>query len=689
MSYTVLARKWRPRKFDDVVGQDGVTKTLRNAIGHGRIAQAFVFAGPRGVGKTTTARILARALNCEQGPTADPCGVCHQCVEISEGRDMDVLEIDAATHTQVDKVREVIISGLSIPPVRDRYKIFIIDEVHQLSGHSFNALLKSIEEPPPHVVFMMATTELQKIPETITSRSQVNEFRTISERAIAAQLRKIAAAEQIEVSDDALTLVARAADGSMRDGLTAFDQVLAFAGSTVRAEDVSSVLGMVGRDLLLEILEAVADEKAAAAFDLAGRAIESGYDLRILCRELSRLVRDLMLVSVDRGRLDDPEVAPAGERARIEALVGKFSREDLLRSFEVIARAEADLRTAAEPRYHLEMALLRWMHLRKLAPLADLIDQLRQSGSLPPAGRPSGPGGTTGGSGGGGSTVRRTFPERPSAPPAARPPVRPLGGSSVAGGAGATPAAGSSRTGGTPVAQSGVAGARGGTGVPPAAGPRKSPVSPVTRAAAAPSAPVSAAEPVFEADSDEVFDESYDAAPPRAPVPARGGDAPRPSAIGSTRGSGASASPPASASVSPAAGAGVKEAFLEEVRRTKVGFYRMTLSPAHRVEVDGDRIVFAFAPGHKLFKDQVESNRTWLEPLAARVAGQRMTVVALIAEPPAGSSAARGPSAANASEPERAKPEVSDALKAEAAADPGMQTLLELMPLEIKDIERM
>ena len=189
-----------------------------------------MFAGPRGVGKTTSARILARALNCDKGPTPDPCGVCDACVEIAEGRDMDVLEIDAATHTQVDKVREVIISGLSIPPVRDRYKIFIIDEVHQLSGHSFNALLKSIEEPPPHVVFMMATTELQKIPETILSRSQVHEFRTISERAIAAQLRKIAAAEQLDVTDAALALVARAADGSMRDALTAFDQVVAFAG---------------------------------------------------------------------------------------------------------------------------------------------------------------------------------------------------------------------------------------------------------------------------------------------------------------------------------------------------------------------------------------------------------------------------------------------------------------------------
>src|SRR4051794_10130320 len=188
MSYQVIARKWRPQKFDDVVGQQQVTRTLRNALASGRLAHAFVFAGPRGVGKTTTARILARALNCVNGPTADPCGVCDACVEIAQGRDMDVLEIDAATHTQVDNVRDVIVSGLGILPVRDRFKVFIIDEVHQLSSHSFNALLKSIEEPPAHVVFMMATTELDKIPETILSRSQVYEFRTISGKAITDQL---------------------------------------------------------------------------------------------------------------------------------------------------------------------------------------------------------------------------------------------------------------------------------------------------------------------------------------------------------------------------------------------------------------------------------------------------------------------------------------------------------------------
>src|ERR671922_241311 len=235
--YQVLARKWRPQKFDDVVGQQAVTRTLRNALVSKRLAQAFVFAGPRGVGKTTTARILARALNCDKGPTAEPCGKCDACREITEGRDIDVMEIDAATHTQIDNVREVIISGLAIRPVRNRFKIFIIDEVHQLSLPSFNALLKSIEEPPPHVVFMMATTELDRIPDTVLSRSQVYEFRTIGTRAIAGQLRRIVDAEGVAIGEESLQLIARDAEGSMRDAQTKLDQVIAFTGTTVGSDD--------------------------------------------------------------------------------------------------------------------------------------------------------------------------------------------------------------------------------------------------------------------------------------------------------------------------------------------------------------------------------------------------------------------------------------------------------------------
>jgi DNA polymerase III subunit gamma/tau len=379
MSYQVLARKWRPQRFEDVLGQQAVTRTLKNALKSKRIAQAFVFSGPRGCGKTTTARILARALNCVNGPTPEPCGACDACVEIAEGRDIDVLEIDAATHTGVDNVREVIIQGLAITPVRNRYKVFIIDEVHMLSTSSFNALLKSIEEPPPHVIFMMATTEQQKIPDTVLSRSQVYEFRTIAAKTVAERLRLIATEERIEIRDEGLMLLARAGEGSMRDSLSAFDQVRAFAGDTMTVEDVVTVLGLVGRDLVFDMLEATAQEDAPAAFALVERAIERGYDLRLLCRELARATRDLLILSVDPKRATDPDVAGEGERDRLLALAGQWSREDLLRGFDLLTKAEQEVRISDQPRYNLEMALLRLMHLRKLVPLADLLGLAERS----------------------------------------------------------------------------------------------------------------------------------------------------------------------------------------------------------------------------------------------------------------------------------------------------------------------
>ena len=414
MAFQVLARKWRPQKFDDVIGQRGVTQTLRNAIGAKRIAQSFVFSGPRGVGKTTTARILARALNCRTGPTPDPCGVCDACVEIAEGRDIDVIEIDAATNTQVDKVRSVIIDGLGMAPVRNHYKIFIIDEVHRLSAQSFDALLKSIEEPPPHVVFMMATTEIEKVPPTIQSRSQVFELKAIGVKQIADQLRVIAAAEQIEIDEAAVMLIARAGDGSMRDAQSAFDQVIGFAGPRITAEDVATVLGLVRRDLLIEIADAIAREDATAVFDLAGRAVESGYDLRLVVRELARLTRDLLVLSIDASRVADPEIAAEAERQLLLDLSRRFSGEDLMRAFDVLTKAEYDIRASMQPRYQLEMALLRCVHLRKLVPLADLIQQVQANGPSPPTPRlaaapPPSPSRA--------DTVRTVEAKRASAPP--------------------------------------------------------------------------------------------------------------------------------------------------------------------------------------------------------------------------------------------------------------------------------
>ena len=553
MSYQVLARKWRPQQFDDVIGQPAVTRTLANAIKSGRIAQSFVFAGPRGVGKTTTARILARALNCDKGPTADPCGTCDACREITEGRDIDVMEIDAATHTGIDNVREVIINGLSIMPVRNRYKVFIIDEVHQLSTSSFNALLKSIEEPPPHIVFMMATTELSKIPETVLSRSQVFEFKTISSRQIGDQLRRIADAEKIAVDDSALLLMARAAEGSMRDAQSAFDQVIAFAGQKVTTDDVATVLGLVGRDLVLDIVTAVADETPAAAFELTGRAVELGYDLRSVIRELSRVVRDLLVLSVDPSRIDDPEIASETERERLNGLVSRFSREDLLRAFDVLSKTEFEIRAASQPRYHLEMALLRWIHLRKLVPLTELLGGV-QSG---PVSRPR----------------------------------------------------------------------------PVAAAPK--PVEAFSRKAAPLVPPVER----------------------RTPPPSTASVAPKP--------------------VTVPAGEGGRDAFLLEIRKGKAMFYNTVVAQAQKIEFGPERVTFSFLPAHRMLREQVETNKQWLEQIASGVAGKRMTV---------GAAQAEGVPEPVAAGPGSSQPKPPD-LKTTAMADSAVQAMLDVFPAEIENVE--
>jgi DNA polymerase III subunit gamma/tau len=555
-TYQVLARKWRPQRFDDVIGQRGVTQTLRNAIAAGRIAQSFVFAGPRGVGKTTTARILARCLNCEKGPTAEPCGACDGCREIAQGRDMDVLEIDAATNTQVDKVREVIIAGLGMAPVRDRYKIFIIDEVHRLSAQAFDALLKSIEEPPPHVVFMMATTEIEKVPPTIQSRSQVFELKTIGVKQIADQLRKIADAEGIQVDDASVMLVARAGEGSMRDAQSAFDQVIAFAGKTIDAEAVATVLGLVRRDLLLDIADAIAAEDGAAAFDLAGRAVECGYDLRLVIRELGRLTRDILVIGIDKSRGGDPEIAAESERERLLALADKFSAEDLMRAFDVLTKAETDIKASLQPRYHLEMALLRWIHLRHLVPITELIQTMDKGG---PASSPR-PSVAS-------ATVRAVEARRET--------------------------------------------------------PRPTPASPP---------------------------------PPAAPAP----------------------KPQAAAPMQPVAPDAVKDAFLSEVQRAKKFFYGTVLLQAQKVEFEGDRVVFTFAPKDRALRQQLEQTRTWLEELASRLSGRKMTIAAV-------EGAAAGP--ARAGQPADPQAERQAELKQQALSDSGVQAMLDVFAAEIKEVE--
>ena len=393
MSYQVIARKWRPQKFEDVTGQEVLTRTLQNSIAHDRLHHAYLFSGARGVGKTTTARLVAKALNCHKSdkPTPTPCATndetaCASCREIAEGRSMDVLEIDAASNTQVENVREVIIAGINIAPARDRYKIFIIDEVHMLSGHSFNALLKTIEEPPPRVVFIMATTDEHKVPETITSRCQLFEFRTIATAKIAERLKLIAKAEKISIPDEAIREIARAGDGSMRDAQSAFDQVISFAGDKIKPEDVEKALGIAGAEVLARVVNGIAENKPAEALAIVDDLVMRGHNLRNFCRDVLGHLRDLLVVKVS----GDPKLLDSSS-AQTEALQNQaalFSESDLVRFFHSLAETEASLKDAANPRYQVEVGLVKLMEMRRLAPLSDLVARIAELESALRTGRP-------------------------------------------------------------------------------------------------------------------------------------------------------------------------------------------------------------------------------------------------------------------------------------------------------------
>ena len=393
MSYQVIARKWRPQKFEDVTGQEVLTRTLQNSIEHGRLHHAYLFSGARGVGKTTTARLVAKGLNCHESdkPTATPCAIndetaCASCREIAEGRSMDVLEIDAASNTGVGDVRDVIIGTVAIAPARDRYKVFIIDEVHMLSGAAFNALLKTVEEPPPRVVFIMATTDAHKVPETISSRCQLFEFRTIATAKIAERLRVIADAEKISIVDEAIREIARAGDGSMRDAQSAFDQVISFAGEKIKTEDVEKALGIAGANVLARVIDGIAQNKPAEALAIVDDLVMRGHNLRNFCRDVLGHLRDLLVVKVS----GDPKLLDSSsmQTAELQKQATLFSESDLVRFFHSLAETEASLKEAANPRYQVEVGLVKLMEMRRLAPLADLVNRIAELESALRTGKP-------------------------------------------------------------------------------------------------------------------------------------------------------------------------------------------------------------------------------------------------------------------------------------------------------------
>lgn len=383
MSYQVIARKWRPQKFEDVTGQESLTQTLQNAIEQQRLHHAYLFSGPRGVGKTTTARLLAKALNCHksQQPTANPCihgaaSECSSCSEIAEGRSMDVLEIDAASNTGVENVRDVIIGSVAISPARDRYKVFIIDEVHMLSAAAFNALLKTVEEPPPRVVFIMATTERHKVPETIVSRCQVFEFRTIAVSKIFDRIKQIAGAEELDVSNDALRAIARAGEGSMRDAQSAFDQVITFAGRKIAIEDVELALGVVGSEVLHRVTKAIAENNPAEALRIVEDLVARGHDLRNFCRDLLGHFRDLLVAKAAGSDAETLLQDSSTSHSDLIAQAALFSEADLVRFFHSLADTETKLRTASNPRYQVEVGLVKLMEMRRLTPISDLLQRI-------------------------------------------------------------------------------------------------------------------------------------------------------------------------------------------------------------------------------------------------------------------------------------------------------------------------
>ncbi|MBO0724878.1 MAG: DNA polymerase III subunit gamma/tau [Blastocatellia bacterium] len=375
MSYQVIARKYRPQSFADLTGQEHISRTLGNALDQRRLHHAYLFSGVRGTGKTTTARILAKGLNCHLGVTSRPCLQCPSCVEIASGASLDVLEIDAASNTGVDNVRDVIINNIAMAPARDRYKVFVIDEVHMLSTSAFNALLKTLEEPPSHVVFIMATTELHKVPDTILSRCQQFEFRQIPTEKIFQRLREIAAGEGVKISDSALREVARAGAGSLRDAQSAFDQVIAFSGDQIAEEDVTTALGLVSAATLGRFVEAIADRKTAEILNLVEEVFVRGYDLRNFTRELNAYLRHLLVIKSGISESDLLGVTDV-EVDRLKQLSSRFSEEDLVRLFHLLAETEKEIKDSPYPRFQLEIGMVKLAHATRLKTLDELIKRL-------------------------------------------------------------------------------------------------------------------------------------------------------------------------------------------------------------------------------------------------------------------------------------------------------------------------
>jgi DNA polymerase-3 subunit gamma/tau len=403
MGYKVIARKWRPQTFREVVGQQHVTRTLENALTSNRVAHAYIFSGARGVGKTTTARILAKALNCKNGPTPEPCNQCDPCKEITAGAALDVIEIDAASNRGIDQIRELR-EMVQFAAIGGRHKVVILDEAHQLTAEASNALLKTLEEPPDKVIFVLATTRPEDLVDTIRSRAQHFHFRALSFQEISDALRHIVRQENLEIEEGALAVIARAAEGSLRDSLSLLEQAMAYCGDKITDAAVRELLGVVSEELLAELVAAIQAQSAERALALVHSLIEQGQNMQHFCREAIRHFRNLLVARTCGA--DSPLIAaPPDERPRLARAAAQFSEEDLTRFFEILLATESDLRRQPDPRLHLEMGLLRLVNASRLAPLEELMAELSGEPSRRPAGSP------------GSAATAASAPAPPAAPP--------------------------------------------------------------------------------------------------------------------------------------------------------------------------------------------------------------------------------------------------------------------------------
>ena len=375
MSYKVIARKYRPQTFADVVGQQHVTRTLANAIESNRVAHAYIFSGVRGVGKTTAARILAKALNCAKGATPEPDNTCDSCREISAGTSLDVLEIDAASNRGIDQIRELR-EMVRYAPAAARYKVVILDEAHQLTDEASNALLKTLEEPPERVVFVLATTQAEDLVDTIKSRAQLFQFRLLTFREISGQIEKIAKAENLRIDSGAIAVLARAAEGSLRDGLSLLEQAIAYAGDSISDAQVRELLGVVAESALNELVDAIEAQSSERALALVHRLIADGQNLQHFCRESIRHLRNLLVARIC-GADSELIAAPEDERPRLAAQASRFSEEDLTRFFNILLATDEDLRRKPDQRLHLEIGLLKMINAQRLVPLEEALSELR------------------------------------------------------------------------------------------------------------------------------------------------------------------------------------------------------------------------------------------------------------------------------------------------------------------------